>query len=74
MYMCIDLDIHRFTSILVCRIDAVCIGYITRCRSLRDLHTEGRRPRGCVNREETEPSDVTDLYHGLRSHNNASLP
>ena len=21
-----------------------CIGYITRCRSLRDLHTEGRRP------------------------------
>ena len=38
------------------------------------LHTEGRRPRGCVNREETEPSDVTDLYHGLRGHNNASLP
>ena len=23
---------------------AVCIGYITRWRSLRDLHTEGRRP------------------------------
>ena len=25
------------------------IGYIMRCRSIRDLHTEGRRPRGCVN-------------------------
>ena len=24
----------------------ICIGYITRCRSLRDLYTEGRRPRG----------------------------
>ena len=40
------------------------IGYITRRRSLRDLHTEDRRPRGCVNHVETEPSDTTDLYHG----------
>ena len=49
------------------------IGYITRCRYLRDLHTEGRRPRGCVNREDTEPSDITDLYHGRRDHRDASL-
>ena len=42
----------------------VCIGYITRWRSLCDLHTEGRRPQGCVNHVETEPSDITDLYHG----------
>ena len=25
----------------------------------------GPEARGCVNRVETEPSDVTDLYHGL---------
>ena len=49
------------------------IGYITRCRCLRDLHTEGRRPRGCVNRVDTEPSDITDLYHGTRDHRDASL-
>ena len=45
----------------------VSIGYITRCRCLCDLHTEGRRPRGCVNREDTEPSDITDLYHSTRT-------
>jgi hypothetical protein len=28
--------------------------------------------RGCVNREETEPSDITDLYHGLRGPDNAT--
>ena len=47
-------------------------GNMTRCRSLRDLHTEGRMARGCVNHKETEPSDVTDLYQGLRGSDNAS--
>ena len=51
----------------------ICIGYITRCRCLCDLHTEDRRPRGCVNREDTELSDITDLYHGTRDHRDASL-
>ena len=32
----------------------------------------GPEARGCVNRVETEPSDVTDLYHGLRSPDNVS--
>ena len=34
----------------------------------------GLEARGCVNRVETEPSDVTDLYHGLhaRGPNNVS--
>ena len=26
---------------------------------------QGPEARGCVNPIETEPSDVTDLYHGL---------
>ena len=26
-----------------------------------------------VNREDTEPSDITDLYHGTRDHRDASL-
>ena len=39
------------------------IGYITRGRSLRDLHTRG--PRGNVNhRRDRLPSDATYLYHG----------
>ena len=42
------------------RIEGVCIGYIMRGRSLRDLHT-----RGNVNhRRDRLPSDVTNLYHG----------
>ena len=32
----------------------------------------GLEARGCVNRVETEPSDVTDLYHGLRGPDNVS--
>ena len=31
------------------------------------------RPRGCVNHEDTKPSDITDLYHGTRDHRDASL-
>ena len=34
---------------------------------------QGPEARGCVNRVETEPSDVTDLYHGLRGHDNVSM-
>ena len=45
----------------------VCIGYITRGRSLRDLHTRGPQARGNVNhRRDRLPSDVTNLYHGKR--------
>ena len=42
------------------------IGYITRGRSLRDLHTRGPQARGNVNltRRDRLPSDVTNLYHG----------
>ena len=32
----------------------------------------GREARGCVNHVETEPSDVTDLHHELRSPDNVS--
>ena len=32
----------------------------------------GPEARGCVNPVETEPSDVTDLYHGLRGPDNVS--
>ena len=32
----------------------------------------GLEARGYVNRVETEPSDVTDLYHGLRGPDNVS--
>ena len=32
----------------------------------------GPEARGCVNHIETEPSDVTDLYHGLRGPDNVS--
>ena len=32
----------------------------------------GPEARGGVNRVETEPSDVTDLYHGLRGPDNVS--
>ena len=32
----------------------------------------GPEARGCINRVETEPSDVTDLYHGLRGPDNES--
>lgn len=39
--------------------------YIVRWRSLHDLHTEDCRPQGCINYVETEPSDITDLYHGV---------
>ena len=46
-------------------ITITCIGYITKCRCLRDLHTEGRRPRGGVNREDTEPSD-NPFSHKIR--------
>ncbi len=47
------------------------IGYILRCRSLRYLHNRGLKARGCVNRVETEPRYITDLYHGLRGPDNA---
>ena len=50
----------------------ICVGYIPRCRSLRYLHKQGPKARGCVNRVETEPRYITDLYHGPRGHNNAS--
>ena len=33
---------------------------------------QGPEARGCVNCVETEPSDVTDLYHGLRGPDNVS--
>jgi hypothetical protein len=39
--------------------------------STRFTH-RGPQARGCVNRVETEPSDVTDLYHGLRGPDNTS--
>ena len=45
----------------------LCIGYITRERSLRDLHTRGPAARGNVNhipRRDRLPSDATYLYHG----------
>ena len=43
----------------------ICIGYITRGRSLRDLHTRGPQARGNVNHcRDRLPSDVTNLYHG----------
>ena len=43
----------------------ISIGYITRGRSLRDLHTRGPQARGNVNhRRDRLPSDVTNLYHG----------
>ena len=39
--------------------------YITRGRSLRDLHTRGPQALGNVNhRRDRLPSDVTNLYHG----------
>ena len=41
------------------------IGYITRERSLRDLHTRGPQARVNVNhRRDRLPSDATYLYHG----------
>ena len=41
------------------------IGYITRGRSLRDLHTRGLQARGNVKpRRDALPSDVTNLYYG----------
>ena len=41
------------------------IGYITRGRSLRDLHTRGPQARGNVNhRRDRLLSDVTNLYYG----------
>ena len=39
--------------------------------SSRFTHREPKA-RGCVSREETEPSDITDLYHGLSCHDNVS--
>ena len=33
---------------------------------------QGPQARGYVNHVETEPSEVTDLYHGLRGPDNAS--
>ena len=33
----------------------------------------GPEARGCVNRVETEPSDVTNLYHGLRGPDNVAM-
>ena len=75
-----ERDLHLYVHVYVVRLlyqsplSYIGIGYITRCRSLRDLYTEGRRPRGCINPVETEPSDITNLYHGLRGHNNASSP
>ncbi len=44
--------------------DWVCIGYIMSCRSLRDLHYRGPAAQSSINDVETEPSDVTGLYHG----------
>ena len=45
-----------------------CIGYITRERSLRDLHTRGLQARGNVRTNvrtrERLLSDATYLYHG----------
>ena len=41
----------------------VSIGYIPRCRSLRYFHNRGPNARGCINRVETEPRYITDLYH-----------
>ena len=44
----------------------ISIGYITRGRSLRDLHTRPRAagPRECKSRRDRLTSDVTNLYHG----------
>ena len=71
------VEVRIWLRLLNCKMYAItwiiCIGYITRCRCLCDLHTEDRRPRGCVNREDTEPSDITDLYYGTRDHRDASL-
>ena len=36
--------------------------------STRFTH-RGLKARGCVNRVETEPSDITDLYHDIESTN-----
>ena len=46
----------------------ISVGYIPRCRSLRYLHNRGPKARGCVNRVETEPRYITDLYHGPCGH------
>ena len=35
-------------------LQAICIGYITRGRSLRDLHTRGPQARGNVNHRREE--------------------
>ena len=40
----IHIHIHIHIHIRTC----VCIGYITRCRSLRDIHNRGPKARGCV--------------------------
>ena len=50
----------------------VSIGYILRCRSLRYLHNRGPKARGCVNRVETEPRCITDLYVALTTHPHGS--
>jgi uncharacterized protein (DUF488 family) len=52
------------------------VSYIPRCRSLHYLHNRGPKVQGCVNCVETEPRYmyITDLYHGLRSHNNKLNP
>ena len=48
-------------------VTALSIDYITRCMSLHNLHTKGRRPKAVyINRIETKPSDVNDLYHGTQ--------
>jgi hypothetical protein len=51
----------------------ISIGYIMTCMQVSTgLTHQGPEARGCVNPVETEPSDVTDFYHGVRGPDNAS--
>ena len=52
--------------------EIISIGHITRWRSLRDLNTEGWRPKAVLITYRLTPSDITDLYHELRGHDNTS--
>ena len=63
---------HFNITLLLVLEHLICIGYIPRCRTLCYLHNRGPKARGRVNRVETEPRYITDLYHGLRGPDDAS--
>ena len=74
MYRRVNVECHFVCHLGLWRLcrHNFCIGYTTRCRSLRDLHYRGPQARGSVRSVETEPRCVTDLYHGPCGHDNAS--